>query len=331
MDRFSNRVLKTIREENLIPEGSFVRVGFSGGADSVCLLSVLFGLKSLLKINIEAVHVNHNLRGEEALRDEAFCRSFCGERGIPFRAVGVDVEGLVHEKGLSTEEAARILRYEVLLEESLPEADADGKFLLAVAHHADDQAETILLNLIRGTGLTGLKGMSFKRDNIIRPLLNESREEILKYLRKNDISFVTDSTNTENDYARNAIRNLVLPELKKLNSRAAEHIVGSGAIAGEADEVLRLSAADILEEVKGACNEKEIQIKRKLLQSYNGIERRYVIIEALKNLGVPLKDWGECHIGDIDKALFGCSGYHLDLPYGVKTQNTYDMIIIRKG
>lgn len=325
MDKFTQKVLETIRREGLIPGGSRVTVGFSGGADSLCLLFVLDTLKSLLSCSISAVHVNHNLRGEEALRDQEFCRDFCAEHGIPFEAVSVDVNGYAAEHGLSTEEAARILRYKALSERT----EKEGA-LIAVAHHSEDQAETILLNILRGTGVRGLSGMSYRRDSIIRPLLDVSREDILAFLSAHGLSFVTDSTNLQNDYARNRLRNEVMPVLKSINSRAAEHICLMGEKASESDSYIKSEAADYVRD-NAEIFDGEVRLQRKKLAAKPQIFRRYVIITCVSLLGVPLKDWCENHFADIEKALGAPKGYHTDLPMGVKADNTYNEIILKAG
>ena len=322
MDRFTKHILENIRERELVKKGDTVTVGFSGGADSVCLLSVLWDLAAVLGITVKAVHVNHNLRGEEALRDEKFCEMFCKEREIPFKAVSVDVPAFQKERGLSLEEAARILRYEVLEKEA-------GEGPVATAHHADDQAETVLLNLLRGTGLLGLRGMESKRGPVIRPLLPFSKDEILSYIDSHGLSFVTDSTNLENDAARNRIRNVILPELKKINAEAPEHILLAGEKAGEADAFLRGLAGEKASayEVNGGV----LVIPKKNLAKEPRILKRYVIIEALKRIPVPLKDWGEVHIGAIEKAFSSGNGYHADLPGKVTVESTKNTVVITKG
>jgi len=325
MDKVSADVLKTIRNKELIPAGSRVIVGFSGGADSVCLLSVLLGLEALLGCEIRAMHVNHGLRGAEARRDEAFCETFCRERNVPFQTVTVDVNGLVKEKGLSTEEAARILRYEALEKA----AGKDG--IIAVAHHAGDQAETILLNLLRGTGLKGLSGMEYKRGGIVRPLLALTREEIDGYLQENGLPHVTDSTNAVNEYARNRVRNVILPEMEKINPKASLHLMEAGEKAAEALAYLETQAADwARENIKVSTETGDVFIPRKIKEEPQ-ILRRYVIIESIRRLGIPLKDWGDAHIADIDRLAGGPKNKHLDLPGFTKAETTPAGIIIRKG
>ena len=356
MDRFQNKILKFIRDNKLIQRGDCVTVGFSGGADSVCLFTLLHDLKKLLGIELQAVHVNHNLRGEEALRDEEFCRKLTGDMGERFHAVSVDVTAYATEYGLTEEEAGRILRYEALEEhadefrdsvypgeytEKKVADDSEGKApaksdntykpvqraLIAVAHHADDQAETVLMNLMRGTGLKGLCGMSVQRDNIIRPLLGVSRADIVAYLASRGISYVDDSTNFENEHTRNRLRNIIIPELKsEVNAAASEHIAFSAGIIREAEDFISDEArkfADRLGEPEHDDEGIRLKLNQSELKEKARILRIYVIIEALKRLRIPLKDWGEKHFYDIDEALFKNKGHHVDLPGNVYAENVY--------
>lgn len=191
--------------------GDIVVCGLSGGADSVCLLLSLCELRERFGIAVEALHVNHRLRGNESDRDEGFCRQLCERLSIPFTAEACDVKAYAAEKGLSTEEAARELRYGIFRRIS------DGK-KLATAHNADDNLETVILNLARGSALKGLAGIPPVRENIVRPLLAVSRDEIEAYLSLRGQDYVTDSTNLSDDYTRNKIRHRIIPEMKSLNS-----------------------------------------------------------------------------------------------------------------
>ncbi len=327
MDRFTNRVLKFIRENELIEKGDNVIVGFSGGADSVALLMVLYELKRLLSIKLFAVHVNHGLRGEEALRDEEFCKALCRKYDIPFEAFHADVRGYMKEHGLTEEEAGRILRYRAF--DTIGKKLVEGRSIKAVAHHADDQAETILFNMLRGSGLKGLGGMQPKRDNIIRPLLCIGKNDITEWLGKKCIGYVTDSTNLENDHTRNRIRNIIMPELKaSVNEKAAEHIAAAGQKIYEADEFIRSEAADFIrklneQEVQSENGVKRVRLGQTKLKEKPQIFRIYVIIEALRLLDIPLKDWGDRHFQDIDKLLFMGKGAHADLPGMAAADNGY--------
>ena len=337
MDKFTNQILAFIRQQELLGRGDRVILALSGGADSVCLTAVLRELSRLLGIQLYALHVNHGLRGEEAERDQEFCRGFAEKLEIPFRAVSVGVREKAETEGLSLEEAARILRYEALFrfrkelegEPAGDETKGQGAILIATAHHGDDQAETILMNLLRGTGLRGLSGMAPKREGgIIRPLLCVSREEILKWIGKRGLSYVTDSTNLCNDYTRNLLRNRILPDLTAgVNRQAARHILQAGLICREADSYIRQEAGTFLRE-EGRLQEGGIALPRKLLKEKPQIFRRYVIIEALDRLGVPLKDFAERNLADLDKALFSGKGFHLDLPNGARADNLPELTVI---
>lgn len=206
------------REWNLIPEGSAVLCAVSGGADSMCLLHWLNGVKG---IRLQAAHYNHHLRGEESERDEEFVRQRCREWDIPLICGGGDVSARAAEWGKGLEETAREMRY-AFLQTAARQIDAD---VIAVAHNADDNAETMLLHLIRGSGLTGLTGMLPRRDNIVRPLLTTTRSEIEEYCAAHSVPYVQDSTNADEYYSRNRVRRRIIPELTAMNPRFVENSI----------------------------------------------------------------------------------------------------------
>ena len=234
MDALMLEIKRYIGANQLIRPGDGVVVGLSGGPDSVFLLYALYTLQPRMDFTLRAVHVHHGIRGAEADRDEMFSEKLCAKLDIPFQAVHVAAPAYATQHGLSLEEAARILRYEALeaARQQLTQAPAAW---IAVAHHLDDQAETVLHNLVRGAGLRGLAGMENRRNHVIRPLLSIKREDILKWLKQNDIPYVTDSTNADPHYTRNRIRSTVLPELREINPEASAHIAHSAALLREAD------------------------------------------------------------------------------------------------
>lgn len=223
-------VLKTIESHQMIKQGENVIVGLSGGADSVALLCVLYSLKSELDIDLSACHVNHNLRGEESLRDECFCRALCSRLGVSLAVKSVDVLSYCAQNKCATEEGARNLRYQAM-------KDLAPNAKIATAHTLSDNAETLLLNLTRGAALEGLCGIPPVRDNIIRPLINCTREEVEDYLKSLGQDFVTDSTNLSDDYKRNRIRHTLIPLLKALNP-SFEKAVRRTVDALQADKAL---------------------------------------------------------------------------------------------
>lgn len=206
-----NKLLAFIREQGMVQPGDRVICAVSGGADSMAMLWAMHSLKEKLKIDVQAAHFNHNLRGEESARDEAFVKAFCDTHGIICHTGSAQVK--TGEKGL--EAAARNARYAFL--QSLP-----GK--IATAHTADDNAETMLMHLIRGTGLKGLGGIAPIRENIIRPMLTVTRQEVLAFLKTENISYVTDSSNETDAFLRNRIRHHVMPLLKAENPNLAENL-----------------------------------------------------------------------------------------------------------
>ena len=234
MDALMLEIKRYIEANQLIRPGDGVVVGLSGGPDSVFLLYALHTLQARMGFTLRAVHVHHGIRGAEADRDEAFSEKLCAKLDIPFQAVHVAAPAYAAQHGLSLEEAARILRYEAL-EAARQQLGQTRAAWIAVAHHLDDQAETVLHNLVRGAGLRGLAGMENRRNHVIRPLLSIKREDILKWLKQYDIPYVTDSTNADPHYTRNRIRSTVLPELREINPEASAHIAHSAALLREAD------------------------------------------------------------------------------------------------
>lgn len=233
MDALMLEIKRYIEKNQLIRPGDGVVVGLSGGPDSVFLLYALHTLQARMGFTLRAVHVHHGIRGAEADRDAAFSAELCAKLAVPFQAVHVAAPAYAAQQGLSLEEAARILRYEAL-EAARQQLEAPTAWI-AVAHHLDDQAETVLHNLVRGAGLRGLAGMENRRNHVIRPLLSIKREDILKWLEQNNIPYVTDSTNADPHYTRNRIRSTVLPELREINPEASAHIAHSAALLREAD------------------------------------------------------------------------------------------------
>ncbi len=227
-------VRRFIEDRQLLQNGDRVLIALSGGADSVVLLHLLNSLKEELGITLYAAHYNHGIRGEEADRDEHFCKVLSEQYGIPFFCEKADVPSIAKQYGESVELCGRKLRYRFL---DRVARDLGGA-KIATAHHSDDNAETVLWNLTRGAGLAGLAGIPVRRDNIIRPLLCCTRAGIEAYCAENDLAYVTDSTNLSDDYTRNKLRHRVMPVLRELNPGAGESIGRTSSILREADEYL---------------------------------------------------------------------------------------------
>lgn len=205
------KFLKAVNEHNMLENADNVVVGFSGGADSICLLHLLKEYSDELKFEVKAAHINHGIRGEEAERDELFAENFCNENDIPFFVLHTDCVAEAKKTGESVEECGRRLRYGFF--SSL----CTDNSKIATAHNANDNAETVIFNLTRGTSLKGVCGIPPVRERIIRPLILCTREEIEGYCNENGLLFVTDSTNLSCDYTRNKIRHHVIPVLCEIN------------------------------------------------------------------------------------------------------------------
>ena len=224
-----NKLLAFIRRQEMVRPGDQVVCAVSGGADSMALLWAMYLLKEKLEISLAAAHFNHNLRGAESDRDEAFVRDFCKTHGIPcYVGRGAVVSG---PKGL--EAAARTARYDFLL--GLPG-------IIATAHTADDNAETLLLHLLRGTGLKGLGGITPKTDRLIRPMLTVTRQEVLAFLAEQNIPYILDSSNETDDFLRNRIRHHVMPLLRQENPSLAENLTATALGLRQDEAVLEALA-----------------------------------------------------------------------------------------
>lgn len=338
MDKLTEQVRKTMQEHHMVEPGDRVVAALSGGADSVCLLRVLVQLRESLGIRLRAVHVHHGLRGEEADRDSRFAEELCRELSVPFSLIYADVKGLAAREGLSEEEAGRMLRYQIFeaegkkWESEEPKTDASS-VKTAVAHHSKDQAETILHNLFRGSGLGGLKGMPYVRGNVIRPLLDVSGEEIREYLRKNGFSWKEDSTNHTDHYTRNRIRREILPAVEeRINPGAGANILRMGKLAGMADSYLRKQAGQWLQtwasEEDGEKEGRSIFLPEKPFKEADAILQLYAVMEVLKELAGSAKDLGLVH-GQAAVRLFDRQpGRRIDLPYGLRAMREYGGIQI---
>ena len=206
----TSKVIKTITEHHMISNGDTVGVGLSGGADSVALLNILFKNKDVLGIKkIKGIHVHHGIRGDEADRDLEFSRNFCKNLDVEFVEFYADVPAEAEKSGESIEECARRIRYGFFEKSDCTK--------IATAHNLNDNIETVIFNLSRGTSVAGLCGIPYVREKFVRPLLDCSREEIENYLKENSLTFVTDSTNLCDEYTRNKIRHNILPQLFELN------------------------------------------------------------------------------------------------------------------
>ena len=295
-----NKLLAMIRRYEMVAAGDTVVCAVSGGADSMALLFGLYLLRQKLQIRLEAAHFNHGLRGEESDRDEAFVRRFCDRYDIPLHTASAAVRA--GEKGL--EAAAREARYAFF--DTLPG-------LIATAHTANDNAETVLMHLVRGTGLKGLGGITPKRQRLIRPMLLVTREQVLAFLEEYHVSYVEDSTNAADAFLRNRLRHHVMPLLEQENPSLAENL---SAMALR----LRLDEQALSQP---AFREREISVSWLLEQS--PARRSRVIAQFLENCGV--REPEAEHIGLVE--ALACSekpSARVSLPGGITLCRSYDVL-----
>ncbi len=236
----TNKFKQTVQRFSMLENVETVVVGFSGGADSVCLLHLLDTFKNEYGYSLKAIHVNHGIRGEEAKRDEFFAKDFCEKFGIPFEVVAVNCLEEAKKSKETLEECGRRLRY--LVFNSFCDVDS----CIATAHNANDNAETVIFNMVRGTTVKGLCGIPFVRDNIIRPVLDCSRTEIEGYCKENNLDFVTDSTNLSDDYTRNKIRHNVLNIFEEINPSFLDAFSSLCANASDVSDFLITKSEDVI-------------------------------------------------------------------------------------
>ena len=270
-----DKVLVTLQKYAMIEPGETVAAAVSGGADSVALFHLLCSLRDMLEISLMAIHLNHNLRGDESERDARFVQDFCNSLGIPFHLESLDIASLARERGLSVEICAREARYSIFRR-----ICPDGK--IATGHNANDNIETVLLNLTRGTSIRGLGGIPPVRGHIIRPLIECGRDEIETYCQKEGLSFVTDSTNMSDDYTRNLIRHHVIPRLETINP-ALMHT------ATESVNLIRRDADYLDFLARNALDKITIEVERYRRQDYINLPiplSSRILISLLKDMDV---------------------------------------------
>lgn len=321
--RMRRRVEMFAREHGMLEPGSRVVAGVSGGPDSLCLLDILCDMRREWRLEISAVHVHHGLRGGSADGDEAFVKKFCGERQVPCQVYHEQVERLARESKKSVEEAGRDIRY-LRFEQWRSQWGGD---CVAVAHHRDDQAETVLFQLARGSSLKGAGGIRPVNGRIIRPLLCVSRREIERYLADRGILWREDETNREMDFTRNCIRQQILPLLEnRVNRGAAAHLAAAAlefqeAEAYAADMEKHLYPQYVKESGAGRM------VSERLLGETAFMERR-ILYRALREAAGSARDLSADHVRILADILSGPCGRRADLPCGVKAWKEAGRLVV---
>ena len=266
------KVKEFIEKEDLFSKQDKILVALSGGADSVALTRILI----TLGYHCEAAHCNFELRGEESDRDEDFVRNFCRSLNIKCHSIHFETRRYAAQQSISIEMAARELRYN-WFSKICEESDCQ---VVAVAHHKDDSVETMLLNLIRGTGINGLLGIRPKNGNVVRPLLCASRQEVVEYLHRMNQTYVTDSTNLEDEYTRNKIRLNILPLMEEINPSVKDGLVKTASYLNDISKVYQQAIKESIDRIF-ITPEKEISIEKLM----NEPAPQALLFEVLSPLG----------------------------------------------
>lgn len=333
-------ILQACRRDNLINEDDLVLAGVSGGADSVCLLLLLKELQKEMHFSLYAVHVEHGIRGAESKADAMFVEELCKELKVPLQIFDVKALEYAKEQRLGIEEAARILRYDcykkaacVLQRKVAEDVSAmDRPVKLALAHHGDDNAETVLFQMIRGSGIDGLAGMQTRRRldkqiEVIRPLLSVTRAQIEAYLEERGQGYCVDSTNADLAYSRNKIRKQILPLLCEVNSQAISHINQSAAYLQELGEYLQMQVQAAEEQIvcEGADG---YVINQQAYKRYPSIIQSEVLHHTLVKAAGAAKDISANHV-QVLAGLFDLQvGRRVSLPYGVCAKRVYEGVML---
>ncbi len=300
--------------ENILDNFDKVAVAVSGGCDSMCLLHFLCHNAKTHGFSVIALNVEHGIRGESSLSDTEFVKNYCNQNNIPLLSYSVDAVKHAKENKLSIEQSARILRYQCF-EDALKTKKCNK---IATAHHRDDNVETVLFNLFRGTGLKGLSGIKKEReDGIVRPFLSLDRKDIEQYAKENDIPFVTDETNLTDDYTRNFLRHNVIPKIKEIFPEINKSVERLSDIVSLDDEYLSQVAESQIK-----INEKTASIA---IPCHHAVLSRAIIF-ALKAMGVK-KDWEKSHVDSIIELASLNNASKISLLNGITAVKEYDKIV----
>lgn len=315
-----DKTIKTIKKHSMINKGDTLLIGLSGGPDSVCLTVILDKLKHNFNISLHALYVNHGMRPYESKKEESFCKELCDKLGVTFHTRSVDVSSFASEKKLNIQETARELRYE-MLEEIADDINASR---IAIGHNADDQAETIFMRLIRGSGRRGLSGILPVRGMIVRPLIEIERSMIEKFL-KDELgqSFLLDSSNLNEDYLRNWLRLNVMNEVKKHNPSIVRDLARTANILREEDNYLEIIVTKTLMRLISRKSDNSIELFLSPLETLEKSLLRRVLRRAIDATS-GLRGISFIHVEDIiDLIRNGKSGDRINMPKGLRAVRNY--------
>jgi|Deesub1362B_J571_1020462.scaffolds.fasta_scaffold00082_82 tRNA(Ile)-lysidine synthase len=318
------KVKRTIDRYGMLFGGERIMVGLSGGPDSVCLLHILKELSPSFRLGLMALYVDHGLRPEETAKEIEFCKEVCKGLGVEFFIKSVDTRGYAEEHSLSIQEAARRLRY-WMFEQTALEAEADR---IATGHNADDQAETVVMRLLRGSGMKGLGAIPPVRGKVIRPLLEVQRQEIEQYLTARGIQWLTDSSNLSDKYLRNRIRKELMPVLKRFNPKIVETLCRTAALLREENEYIEARVNSALMKLISRRTDKKVELFLAPLENMERVILRRALRRAIDETK-GLRGIGFEHIEEIiDMIQSAPTGARLYLPRGIRVIKGYSTLII---
>lgn len=321
-----HKVEEYVSKRNMIQKEDKLIVGVSGGADSICLLFVLMELQKKFAFEMVVVHVNHGLRGEAADGDEAYVRKVCKEHGITCEVYRENVEWIAKERKQSTEEAGRHVRREAFMQTM----EKYGGTKIALAHHMNDSVETFFMNLARGTGIQGMGGIRPIAGVYIRPLLCLERKEIEEFLQEKNIPYCTDSTNEEDDYTRNRLRNHVIPYLEKeVNARTVAHIGETMSQLQELQIFLQEQTEIYYKQCVKQHEKGYILLENSFFEAPVSL-RPFIIKRVLVQICQKEKDIQEIHMQKILELFQKQVGRQIDLPYAMQGKRIYEGVYIYK-
>ena len=322
------KVLDTIQKHRMILPGERIAVGVSGGPDSMALLYLLHDLRDDLKCNLHIAHLDHMLRGEESRTDAAYVAEHARKLNIPITLEAINVNEMTTPKE-SQESGARRIRYE-FYEKVMTSVKADR---MALGHNADDQAETVLMRLLRGSGAQGLSGIPPVRDNFIRPLIEVNRSEIDEYLRQMQITPRQDLSNLNTVYRRNKIRHTLIPLLEREYSPNIKQILQqTGEILRAEDELLTNLALEAMQNCIQRPDDRTAIVHIPNLRGYHLSLQRRILRLAIETLTGNLNSFDYDHVRDLlNLALYGTTGSVISLPREIWAEKVYDELIIRRG
>ena len=323
------KVRKTIREFNLIEKNDSIVVGVSGGPDSMTLLSILLKLKAEFHLKIYVAHVNHMLR-ENAIKDEEYVKEFCKKNNIEIFIKKANISEIAQKEKIGLEEAGRNIRYN-FFEEVLKNTKSNK---IAIAHNLNDKAETIIMNTLRGSGVSGLKGIEAKRKKYIRPLIEIERYEIEKYCIENKINPRHDESNDDNTYTRNKIRNIVIPYIKnEFNPNIIKTLNRLSEIIKEEDEYVQSETEKIFKEILLTDEKNKIEFDPRKFNEQEKVIQKNLILLAIKKVKGSTQGIEKVNIDDIIKLCNNNIGNKLirptkQLEIGIKNKRIYIKNII---